>query len=176
MGIPKLLEDLAIISKLGDTPGTDNGLSASAFKAKFDEAALKIQEYINNTIVPAIGATASPENGLSMKANIAMNDYRLTDLGTPTEAKHAATKEYVDNKAKSGSVSLPYTSWSNNRVSVTVPTVTPSNDVDVSPAPESYLEYTASNVRCVAQSYGGLAFECDTIPSANLTVNVRVWD
>ena len=48
MEIPKLLEDLNIISKLGDNPGTDDGLDADSLKAKFDAAALIIQTFINN--------------------------------------------------------------------------------------------------------------------------------
>ena len=52
MAIPKFLEDLNIISKLGDYPGSDNNLSTAQFKAKFDEAGQKIQNYINNTLLP----------------------------------------------------------------------------------------------------------------------------
>jgi len=48
--IPKFLEDLAIISKLGDNPGADNGLTSNALKSKFDEAGLKIQKYINSLV------------------------------------------------------------------------------------------------------------------------------
>ena len=54
MKIPELLEDLAIISKLGDNPGSDDGLSADDLKAKFDQAALIIKKYINGTLVPGI--------------------------------------------------------------------------------------------------------------------------
>lgn len=52
MAIPKFLDDLNIISKLGNYPGSDNGLSTQAFKAKFDEGALKLQSYINDTLLP----------------------------------------------------------------------------------------------------------------------------
>ena len=38
MKIPEFLDDLNIISKLGDNPGADNGLTAEGLKAKFDEA------------------------------------------------------------------------------------------------------------------------------------------
>lgn len=52
MEIPKFLDDLNIISKLGDYPRSDDGLSTTQFKAKFDEAGLKLQTYINNTLLP----------------------------------------------------------------------------------------------------------------------------
>ena len=49
MAIPMFLEDMSIISKLGDKPGEDDGHSTPQFIAKFDEGAQKIQNYINET-------------------------------------------------------------------------------------------------------------------------------
>lgn len=60
MAIPKFLQDLAIISKLGDNPGSDNNLTTSGLRAKFDEAGLAIQKYINDTLIPAISTIKSP--------------------------------------------------------------------------------------------------------------------
>lgn len=61
MAIEKLLSDLAVLSKLSDYPGSQDGLSTDEFKAKFDEAALIIQDYINDVLCPAIDAF-DPEN------------------------------------------------------------------------------------------------------------------
>lgn len=61
MAIEKLLSDLAVLSKLSDYPGSQDGLSTDEFKAKFDEAALIIQDYINDVLCPAIDAL-DPEN------------------------------------------------------------------------------------------------------------------
>lgn len=44
MAFTKLTDDLAIIQKLSDEPNDADGLSASALKAKFDEAAGIIQD------------------------------------------------------------------------------------------------------------------------------------
>lgn len=52
MAIPKFEEDIEILSKLGDYPGSDNNLSTAGFKAKFDEAAVKFKNYINNVLIP----------------------------------------------------------------------------------------------------------------------------
>lgn len=60
MAIPKFLQDLAIISKLGDNPGSDNNLTTSGFRAKFDAAGLAIQEFINNILIPEIEIIKSP--------------------------------------------------------------------------------------------------------------------
>lgn len=59
MAIPRFDEDLAIISKLGDNPGSDNNLTTDAFRAKFDEGPQKIQKFLNNVLIPAV-AQRSP--------------------------------------------------------------------------------------------------------------------
>lgn len=96
MSIPKLLEDLAVISKLGDNPGTDNNLTTSAFRAKFDEAALLIQRYINDTLVPAFSTFSDPEAGLTMRGDIDLAGYKLTGLKEPVDNKDAVTLEFVN--------------------------------------------------------------------------------
>ena len=54
MAFPKLNDDLYVISKLGTNPGADDGLSEEQFKAKFDEAANVIKDYLNNILVPEL--------------------------------------------------------------------------------------------------------------------------
>lgn len=60
MSIPSLTKDLAVIQKLSDLPNAVDGLSAAELKAKFDEAALEIQNWINNSLVPALRAENIP--------------------------------------------------------------------------------------------------------------------
>lgn len=96
MAIPKFLQDLAIISKLGDNPGSDNNLTTSGLRAKFDEAGLAIQNYINNTLIPALSGLANPEEGLNMKANIVMGGNKVTGLGTPTAEGDAVPLGYAN--------------------------------------------------------------------------------
>lgn len=174
MAIPKFLEDLNIIAKLGDNPGTDNGLSTSAFRAKFDEAALKIQQYINDVIVPAIGSQSSPEDGLKMKANIDMNNYRIVNLIAPTAANHAATKEYVDSKFASKDVVLTSDGWVDNEQTVTIDGLKANSIVIVAAGPddENYAAYNDCGVRAIYQANTILTFKCEDIPAGDLVVNV----
>ena len=99
--IEKLVQDLAVISKLSDYPGSQDGLSTEEFKAKFDEAPLAIQQYLNEVIVPAI-EEATPEEGASlpatggtMQGNINMDGNKVTGLGTPSDDTDAVPKSYV---------------------------------------------------------------------------------
>ncbi len=54
MTLTRLTKDLHIIQALADEPNKTDGLSADALKAKFDEAALAIQTFLNSTVLPEI--------------------------------------------------------------------------------------------------------------------------
>lgn len=60
---PRLLPlaaDLGIIAALDDEPNDVGGLTAAELKAKFDEAGLTIQKYINESLIPQVlGANAT---------------------------------------------------------------------------------------------------------------------
>lgn len=115
MAIPKFLEDLNIISRIGDKPGSDSGLTTEQFKAKFDEGILKIQNYINEHLIPGIEGSVSEEGLLQqiaevlnrkldkaggvMTGNIDMNGQKITNLPTPVNDGDAATKGFVEERA-----------------------------------------------------------------------------
>ena len=105
MKIPELSENLSIISQLGNNPGTDDGLSADELKAKFDEAVLIIQRYINQTLLLNINASVSPEDGLTMRADIAMDNHRVKDVAAPEEDGDSVNLGYMkDHTAPAGYV------------------------------------------------------------------------
>lgn len=54
MAIPKFESDVEIISKLGDFPGKNDGLTNAGFKAKFDEGAVLFKKYINEVLAPEL--------------------------------------------------------------------------------------------------------------------------
>lgn len=103
MAIPRFDEDLAIISKLGDNPGSDNNLTTNAFRAKFDEGPLKIQQYLNEVLIPAAEQSSSPQEGLNMEGPIDMNGQPLTGIAAPvedTDAVNLKTLNDVTEKMK----------------------------------------------------------------------------
>lgn len=126
MAIPKFLEDLNIISRIGNKPGSDSGLTTEQFKAKFDEGILKIQTYINERLIPGIESAVSEEGLLSqinvilgkkldkaggtmtgdlnmyahinMYEHIAMNGNSISGLASPVNGADAVPKSYADTK------------------------------------------------------------------------------
>lgn len=52
MALPKFEKDIGYVSKLSDYPNVLDGLSAAELKARFDQAALDLQAYINNELIP----------------------------------------------------------------------------------------------------------------------------
>lgn len=60
--LTKLLADLSIISLLDDEPNDVGGLSSEELKARFDEAANTIKEYINETLLPELASEIGAGN------------------------------------------------------------------------------------------------------------------
>lgn len=72
-------------------------------------------------------------------------------------------------------VTLSASGWANNQQTVTVAGVTADNTVIPGPAPASHAAYAESGVYCSAQAANALTFTCDSVPSADITVNVAVF-
>lgn len=91
-----------IIQKLGDTPGTDNNLSAGELKARFDKAGNLLKTYLNR-IVPMINNVFSGEGnvitGGTLIGDLDMNGNRLLRVRAPAAETDAANKKYVDEAA-----------------------------------------------------------------------------
>lgn len=91
-----------IIQKLGDTPGTDNNLSAEELKARFDKAGNLLKTYLNK-IVPMINNVFSGEgnviSGGTLIGDLDMNGNRLLGVRAPAADADAANKKYVDEAA-----------------------------------------------------------------------------
>ncbi len=188
MAIPTFDEDVKVISKLGDTPGSDDGLSAEELKAKFDQASLLIKEFLNGVLIPHLNNIVDVEALLNSildttltKPDKAANAKAVGDaLREPVATDKIADGAVTQKKLASGAtynsvaVSLTVDGWSSNQQSVSVAGVTASNVVIISPAPGSYESYFEANVRCSAQGDSMLTFTCETVPTVELSVNVFI--
>lgn len=110
INLPQFSEDMDIIQKLGDTPGTDNNLDWKQLQAEFDKAGNLLKAYLNK-IVPQLNSAFSNEGsvitGGSLIGDLDVNGNRLFGIAAPTADSDAASKKYVDtavNGAKSASL------------------------------------------------------------------------
>lgn len=75
----------------------------------------------------------------------------------------------------SGTLTLSASGWSSKKQTVSASYVTASNDVFVSPTPESNKDYAKFGIVCTGQAAGKLTFECDAVPTAGIGVNYKVF-
>ena len=192
MAIQKFTEDLNIIARIGDRPGEDSGLSTAQFKAKFDEAALKIQKFLNEDLIPNINLTIDTDeivafilqraldtNGGTMNGAIDMNGNKISYLAAPTDKRDAANKEYVDSvKYTYRTITLEVNKWVNKTQTITITGVTSNTDISVSPYPTraNVQAYTGADVLCTSTGNNTVTFECEDVPDVALTVNMKFRD
>lgn len=65
MSIQPFSQDVAVIQKLDDEPNDVTGLTPAELKLRFDQAAIWLKDYINNTLIPALSATSGGGTGAS---------------------------------------------------------------------------------------------------------------
>lgn len=140
MAIPKFEENVNIISQLPNYPGSEGGLTPAEFRAKFDEAASLIKEYLNNVLTPELDSLVDVEALLNkvLDATLSMPDKAAqakavgdalekllpksggTVTGAltvpdPTQPGHAANMGYVtgyvDSKRMEFQVTLTADGW-----------------------------------------------------------------
>ena len=180
MAIPLFLDDLNIISALGDDPRADDGLTPPQFKGKFDEAALLIQKFLNEKLIG--------ELNMLVDVNELLNGILDSTLTQPDKAANAkatgdaiekAKEEavsYADRKKARTQATLSVAGWSSLKQTVSVSGVTADNDVIPVPAPASNDAYYEAGVLCTAQAAGKLTFTCKEVPTVPLTVNVLIFN
>lgn len=96
MSIPKMTTDLAVIQKLSDLPNSTDGLTAAELKAKFDEAPLAIQKWINEVLVPSIIASKIPFVGST--------EIDADNVDSAIRAVHAQIRDAASGAIVNGSV------------------------------------------------------------------------
>lgn len=186
MAIPKFLEDIAFISKLGDNPGTDNGLSTEGFKSVFDKAALKIQEYINNIIVPAVNSATS--GGVYSVADVKPDEkgnvpLSATDVGArpsdwmPTASDVGARpSNWMPTASEVGATPASHATDNNNPHGVTADQVgaVPATRTVNGNALSSDISLGASDVGAtsIKQLWGNASPQSD-FPAQNISVDLN---
>lgn len=96
MSIPKMTTDLAVIQKLSDLPNSTDGLTAAQLKAKFDEAPLAIQKWLNENLVPSLTAENIPFTATS--------EINAGNLAEAIQDVHTQVKDASSGSIVNGSV------------------------------------------------------------------------
>ena len=97
--IPLMEDDVEIIKKLGNKPGSENKLQTPELKSKFDEGSVLLKAHLNKVIGilnTLLGSAGGLLDGGNMMGALNMNGYRLFGISNPTDWNHAVNKGYVD--------------------------------------------------------------------------------
>lgn len=172
--------------------------TAEAMKAVFDSNANQLKAALNGLIDDLGGAEASGRLGSSAIGGISGSTVleQLASLkeyadgvgienGTMVSVNGHTGKSITLVPADLGAAKAPAASvlalsiqgWTGTGPyyqSADASGVTADSMVDVSPAPESFLEYCGCAVRAVSQSEGSLGFAAETLPESALSVNMRI--
>lgn len=108
--------------------------------------------YRNNSIY------ANPSTGV-------LNALALQENGVPLSDKYQTKHSTV-------TVSIATSAWnsSTKEATVNVTGATASNDIIVSPASASYLDYANAQIRAISQASGTVTFKCETVPTSSISV------
>lgn len=190
MALTRLNNDMYIVSKLGDNPKVDNGLSTDQFRARFDEAGIIIQSFLNNILIPELEKTvvwetivneqntkiasaqkssataleranaAVPKSGGTMTGNLSI-------IPDPTADTHATNKKYVDSRIQYVSAALTAAGWGGSgpyTQAISVPGVTAEKGSHVSPVysgvDDASIETAAACVTYASDETDVIRFVC----------------
>ena len=99
--------------------------------------------------------------------------------GTPTQNLDIVNKAYVDSKGpKTATVTLTAAGWRKGEQTVTVTGILADSSaqiVDVCPANKPSADrWAAAGVWCTSQAANSLIFSCDSVPTEDINVNIRM--
>ena len=83
-----------------------------------------------------------------------------------------ALQSNKQNTITSVTVTLTVAGWASNQQTVSATNVTADNIIWVSPAPASFDAYAEAGIRAISQGAGTITFQCTTVPTAEITVEV----
>ena len=205
MALTRFEGDADVISQLSDQPNDNDGLSAAQLKAKFDQFGSTFKEYVNETLIPeletAINAAAAGIGSSGFSGAIITDGTITAEKLATTAGAQAVKTEVVRDGAitlqklaaalqaiigsvpgkavfTQASATLLSASWANNQQTVEVTGVTASNAVLAFGGNDttSHTAWSNNDIWGVSQGDGTITFECRTIPSSDINVNILILD
>lgn len=168
------LNNTLTLSDLGGVPNTRT-VNGKALSADINLSAADVGARPTSWTPTAADVGAVPTNrtvnGKALSANISLN---ASDVGAATPADVNAAKPVLRT------ATLTTSGWSSNSQTVTVNGVVADTNAQliyVSPANKgSATAWGEAGVFCSAQGANSLTFVCDSVPSANITVNISIQE
>ena len=84
MALETMKESVKIIQSLSDYPNQEEGLTAQEMKEKFDEAGVRLQQYLNGSVVPALNGKLDEvrlNEAVSDAVELAFQSFDLEKIG-----------------------------------------------------------------------------------------------
>lgn len=84
MALEIMKESVKIIQSLSDYPNQEEGLTAQEMKEKFDEAGVRLQQYLNGSVVPALNKKLDEDRlneAVSDAVDLALQDFSPEKIG-----------------------------------------------------------------------------------------------
>lgn len=177
MALTTFNKNVSNIQALGDNPNTDNGLTATQLKQKFDKAAEEIKDFINNTLIPELNtllatipakATSTPQPlgtaAIGNSSKYAAENH-VHKMPTASDVGAAASNRGMPSGGTTGQV-LSKSSGTDYAVSWTTPTV--NHDLPTGGTNNQMLVKNGST------NYAAKWVNQPTIPSSPAGVGIKI--
>ena len=148
MSLPQLSDNMQVIHALSDNPVTDDNLTVQQFKDKFDQAAVAIKNYLNNTLIPAIEAAIPSSITTAMLGSKVVTTAKIDDkavgtgqiddkaVGTSQLDDECVTAAQLDSALTYTAVNLNFDQVRAIKFGTDIPTTSDISDGEI------YIKYT----------------------------------
>lgn len=149
-------------------------------KSILNAAGISVASFTLNASIGGSGSAQISTNGSQVSFESGFgSSMRLSGISSPSSSDDAATKGYVDSKGpKTATVTLTTDGWRKGEQTVTVNGILADSSaqiVDVCPANKPSADrWAAAGVWCTSQAANSLIFSCDSVPTEDINVNIRM--
>lgn len=160
--------------------GTMTGDLDLGGKSILNAAGISVASFTLNASIGGSGSAQISTNGSQVSFESGFgSSMRLSGISSPSSSDDAATKGYVDSKGpKTTTVTLTTDGWRKREQTVTVNGILADSSaqiVDVCPANKPSADrWAAAGVWCTSQAANSLIFSCDSVPTEDINVNIRM--
>lgn len=160
--------------------GTMTGNLDLGGKSILNAAGISVASFTLNASIGGSGSAQISTNGSQVSFESGFgSSMRLSGISSPSSSDDAATKGYVDSKGpKTATVTLTTDGWRKGEQTVTVNGILADSSaqiVDVCPANKPSADrWAAAGVWCTSQAANSLIFSCDSVPTEDINVNIRM--